>query len=275
MKHKGIIADMHTHSSHSHDSQCKLEDLYRAEKEKGATYFALTNHYDGASSLRFDNATPIREAQQCVRIMNEQNKGECEILSGVELSEIFWFPNLYEVVKSFGDFDVVIGSVHLVRYKDKRQAYSRIDFSDWTDQMIAEYLDAYFDDIFTLLETTDFDILAHLTCPLRYITGKYNIKPDMSPYADKIEKILNQIIEKNIALEVNTSSYDVISDFFPSRDIIEKYYKMGGRLITIASDAHRSEDACKCFDEALAFLKEVGFKHIYYYKNRTPIPIEI
>ena len=76
------------------------------------------------------------------------------------------------------DYDVVIGSVHLVKYKDLTCAYSGIDFSKLKEETIIEYLDAYFDDVLTMIETTDFDILAHLTCPLRYIKGKYNIDID-------------------------------------------------------------------------------------------------
>ena len=62
----------------------------------------------------------------------------------------------------------------------------------------------------------DFDILAHLTCPLRYIKGKYGIEVDITVFEEKISEILTLIIKREIALEVNTSSFDLLNDFMPS-----------------------------------------------------------
>ena len=138
-----------------------------------------------------------------------------------------------------------------------------------------DFLDAYFDDMLTMLETTDFDILAHLTCPLRYINGKYNFGIDISCYESKIEEILMRIIKKGIALEVNTSAYEVLNDFMPSAAILKKYYAMGGYLITLGSDAHIAKNAAIHFDKAIQTLKTIGFGNIFYYKNRKPIQITI
>lgn len=172
-------------------------------------------------------------------------------------------------------YDVVIGSVHAVRDGEMLMPYSGIDFSKLSQKTVSEYLDAYFDDVLTMLKEEDFDILAHLTYPIRYISGKYNIAVDLSDYREKTEEILRQIIEKNIALEVNTSSYDMLGDFLPDCEIIKKYYTMGGRLITLGSDAHISQNASLNFEKALKLLKETGFKNIYYYVKRKAYKIEI
>ena len=50
---------------------------------------------------------------------------------------------------------------------------------------------------------------------------------------------------------------------------------MGGYLITLGSDAHVFEDASKHFNEALATLRAVGFKNIFYYKKRNLYQITI
>ena len=59
--------------------------------------------------------------------------------------------------------------------KDLEMPYSKIDFSQLSIEKVYEYMDCYFNDIITMIEETDFDILAHLTCPLKYIKGKFNI----------------------------------------------------------------------------------------------------
>ena len=61
----------------------------------------------------------------------------------------------------------------------------------------------------------------------------------------------------------------------PTLEIIRKYYNMGGRLITLGSDAHFSKDASRYFGNAVSFLKQTGFKNIYYYEKRKPVAIEL
>ena len=270
---EGLIADMHTHSESSHDSVCKTEDMLKKEIDNGTELFAVTDHFDTASFKDYDVFSPIEKAYKTVRALEEKYGNK--LLAGIEISEGFWHPDIYMKAKTLVDYDVVIGSVHLVRYKNLDYAYSRIDFSSLSKDIILEYLDAYFDDIITMIDTVDFDILAHLTCPLRYINWKYNIGIDISHFENKIEYILQQIIQKGIALEVNTSSFDLLNDFLPPIDILKKYFDMGGYLITLGSDAHVSEDASKHFDEALASLKAVGFKNIFYYKKRNLYQITI
>lgn len=278
MVYKGgysLFADMHTHSENSHDSICKTEDMCVSQLNKGTQIFAVTDHFDTASFMNYDVFTPIKKACKTACELSEKYKGELLVLRGIEISEGFWYPEIYKKAICMEEYDVVIGSVHLVRYKDLTYAYSKIDFSSLSNQTITEYIDAYFDDVLTLIKTTDFDILAHLTCPLRYIKGKYKIDVDMLKYEKKTEKILGEIIKKGIALEVNTSSFDLLGTFMPSVGILKKYYDMGGYLITLGSDAHTFDNASKNFDEAVKEIKKTGFKNIYYYKNRKPIKIKI
>ena len=264
---RGVIADMHTHSENSHDSECKIEDMLSAQAEKQTGVFAVTDHCDIYSYLDYDIYTPLIRDYETVSELNEK-QNDVRLLSGMEISEGFWLPAQYEKAESLIPYDVVVGSVHCVQYEDYTQAYSCIDFSAMPREKIYEYLHAYFDAIQTLLDTTDIDIMAHLTCPLRYITGKYGIQIDMSVYADKIRAILKRIIKMGVALEVNTSSYDVLGDFFPSVDIISEYKSLGGYLVTLGSDAHVSERASQYFNVAIETLKSLGFRHIYYCDRR-------
>ena len=272
---KKLIADMHTHSVNSHDSVCEIEDMCLMQIKRGTNIFAVTDHCDVFSYNVYDIYTPIKKSAETVKILNEKYGGKCLILSGVEISEAFWFEDQYEIVYNLTPYDVIIGSVHCVKYKDYEMPYSKIDFLKFTNDQIYSYLDCYFNDMLEMLNTIDFDILAHLTCPLRYIAGKYGIKVDLSVFDGKITEILKEIIKKCIALEVNTSSYSSLNDSMPCKDILKKYFDMGGYLITLGSDAHIAENASYCFDKAMETLKEIGFKNIYYYKNRIAHQISI
>lgn len=270
----GKFADMHTHSESSHDSVCKLEDMRASQIKNGCSYFAVTDHFDTDSYTDYDVFTPIQKAAENANALNADDKS-IRILKGIEISEGFWHSDVCKKVSAMIDYDVIIGSVHLVKYKDLSYAYSQIDFSKLDINTIYDYLDAYFNDMLTMLKEIDFDILAHLTCPLRYIKGKYKINIDLSRYENKINEILQCIIKKGIALEVNTSSYDMLSDFMPTIEILKKYHKMGGYLITLGSDAHVAENAAAHFSKAISVLKDIGFKHIYYYKKRYALSLSI
>ena len=50
---------------------------------------------------------------------------------------------------------------------------------------------------------------------------------------------------------------------------------MGGKLITVGSDAHITENASTHFEEAIKFIKETGFENLYYYKERKPVAYKI
>lgn len=274
-KNRGKCFDMHTHSEHSHDSDCSIRDMAKAQMERGVDGFAVTDHFDTDSHTRYDVVTPIGKAAEEVAALNRLLQGKCRILAGVEISEGFWHPEVYGKVRSLADYDVILGSVHLVRYKDLTYAYSKLDFPSLPRKTVEEYLDQYFDDMLTMLETVDFDVLCHLTCPLRYINGTFGLGIKRAKYDEKIDRILQRIIQKGIALEVNTSSLAKMGDFLPDVQVLERYRNMGGYLITVGTDAHAPKDAGAGLNEAVKTLKQLGFHNLFYYENRKPYQISI
>ena len=245
------IFDCHTHTHFSHDSECDPYDSLKAAKEKGIAGFAITDHCDIEFCGDGDVKTPIKKSVVCAHEMGDG------VLAG-------------------SDFDIVLGSVHAVRYKSYTMPYSQIDFSVFSQNEINEYISAYFDDMLEMIKTTDFDVLSHMTCPLRYISGKYGIAVDLKSFADKTDIILNEIINRGVALEINTSCLDTDYNFLmPDIPIIKRYKELGGYLLTLGSDAHIAKRIAHGFDYALSELSRLGFKNIYYYKNRKPIPQEI
>lgn len=270
-----IIVDMHTHSVFSHDSKCEIEDMCKAQIEKGAAVFAVTDHCDIFEHDSCDIFTPIKNSCETVNALNEKYKDKCLILSGVEIGDVAWSPSAYEKVHALCDYDVIIGSVHDVKYKQYSQPFSQIDFNEFTEEELYEFLSVYFENEYDLAKNYDIDILAHLTSPTRYIRKKCGKTIDISRFYGTIDLILKTIIERGIALEINTAWYGVVGDFCPNREIIKRYYDMGGRLITVGSDTHGVNAALAYFEEAHSFLIETGFKYLYYYQKRKPVKYEI
>lgn len=268
--------DMHTHSKASHDSECEVGNMRQAEQRRGVDGFAVTDHLD----VEYFDTMPLDDiAEQSIAAAKAADKdGRIRVLHGMEIGEGFWHPEVTDRIIEKYNFDVIIGSVHAVKFKNCEIPYSRIDFSKMEYGTVLNYMDKYFDDMLSMLESCDIDVLAHLTCPLRYISGKYGIKVDLSRYEDKIKAILKYIIGHGIALEVNSSNvYDgsEYPEFMPNESIIKMYKDMGGYLITSGSDAHIAKNASNSFDELYACLAKMGFENVYYYKDRCPIQCTI
>lgn len=275
MTKEKIIADMHTHSQFSPDAKSTLEGICEAQIKKGTKIFAVTDHCNGCLFGEFDIFEPITKSYAEVQRVKNKYKNECLIIAGIEIDEGNWIGEEYGKICNALDYDVIIGSVHAVKFENDKTPYSMIDFSEFSEEQLLGYMDIYFEEMLDLIDKTNFDILAHLTCPLRYINGKYHRNYDIKPHTEKIEQILKIIISKGIALEINTSSFANMGVFMPDEKIISRYFELGGRRVTLGSDAHIEQNVSINFDEAIKLLKKIGFKDICYFKERKIYNIEI
>ena len=263
-----MLYDMHTHSEHSHDSTCPVWEMAESIKEKGLSGFAVTDHCD----IEFCHETDLDTIIQG----SLADAGRLHALRGIEIGEGIWYPEVSRRILSTYSFDVVIGSVHAVRFPDYEIPFSRIDFGNMSENLILPYLDQYFDDMLSMIRIMDFDILAHITCPLRYINDRYHSDVTLDAFQEKIHVILKEITARKIALEVNTSRYaENPAAIEQDREILKAYRASGGELLTLGSDAHVSKNAANAFPEYLEMIKSCGFVSIYYYQNRRAILCEI
>lgn len=86
-------------------------------------------------------------------------------------------------------------------------------------------------------------------------------------YHDRVDNILKFLIKEGIALEMNTS---ILENKVADYDIylFERYHSLGGRLVTLGSDAHRTDRIANRFDVAAAELKRIGFNEACYIEAR-------
>ena len=125
-------------------------------------------------------------------------------------------------------------------------------------------------------ETADFDIMAHITYPLRYITGEYGTVIDMKRYDGIIGEIFRMLIRNGRGIEINTSGLrQKIGVTMPDAPLVKRYYELGGRILTIGSDAHCADDLGKGIAEGIELAKACGFSEIAVFKGRKPTFIRI
>ena len=273
-----MFYDMHTHTNFSHDSKAEPEDNCLAAIDKGISGIAFTDHadmwyYNERHTLEHIISSTNRAAE-----LREKHAGKLKVFRGIEVADAYFDPSVTAELVERIKPDVVIGSIHCLSYKGLEDAYSQMDFSESAinREKLVGLVERYFELVTDMAENHDFDVLAHLTCPFRYINGKYGRGLADGEFEKPVKHILNTVIRRKIALEINTSGMGTaLNSTMPSERIIGWYRELGGELITLGSDAHASERVGNGFSEAREMLLRNGITRGVYYENRKAIPYDL
>lgn len=261
--------DLHVHTIHSADGRQTVEEACEAAIRRGLRGIAVCDHADMWFSEKLNTPAEIRACMEDVRRARRIYGDRLEILQGVEMAEYLDDPEGADRILSQEGFDVILGSVHSLRFEDIDDSYSRVDFSEMPEDQIRRFMKKYFFLMSEMIEKTDFDVLTHLTCPLRYVNGKYKRGIDPCCFEKEILTVFRQIIEKDIPLELNTSGiHSFYGRYMPDPSLLRAYADMGGRLITVASDAHAPQYIGNAFPEARALLRDLGFNAYCVFRQR-------
>ena len=272
-----MMYDMHMHTTNS-DGRNTVEEMCKTAIEKGVSGIAFTDHADMNFYEERNTFERIKVVLEEVGAAEDRYADSLLISCGVELGEYLYNPRNADTILQMAPFDVVLGSVHYLPNGKWDKPYNRIPFdTTGTDEELCEYWKAYLNLLSDTVDSFDFDVLAHLTCPARYMTGKYLRKTDIRLFEDQIRRILEKIIARNIALEFNTAGLGPYLHYYNSQNelLFEWYKSMGGKLITLGSDAHTTAGIGRGFDMVCALLKEYGFEEYHYYKNRKPHAVKL
>ena len=115
------------------------------------------------------------------------------------------------------------------------------------------------------------DSLAHLTYPLRYISGKYGIKVDLTKFDDVINTIFETLIYNKKALELNVSTLNTYHhEPMPTAALIKRFHDMGGKYVTVGTDSHRTATVCDNIDKGYEILQSCGYEHFTIFVKHEP-----
>ncbi|MEF2919225.1 MAG: histidinol-phosphatase HisJ family protein [Acutalibacteraceae bacterium] len=271
-----FFCDCHCHSQWSFDGCEPVEDMCKQAIDNGIDVLTVTDHcevngWNTPEDSEFGDFSYLIP-QSIKHLKQAQNKygDKLKLLRGIELGQPVQDLEVADKILALDDFDFVLASVHNVR--DTKDFY----WLEYTPDYAEKILHIYFNEVLEVAEWNKFDSLAHITYPLRYITGEHKINIGISIYLPIIEKIFTTLIKNQKALEVNTSGLrQSIGVTMPNKELLELYKKLGGKYITIGSDAHKKCDLGKGINKGLQQLKEIGFEYITYFEKHNPILIPI
>lgn len=260
-------ADSHVHSSFSGDSMEKLENIIERAIEIGMDEITITDHLD----LEFPGEVNIFELDfktyvETLKKLKKLYRNNIKIKIGIELGLQPQLKEKYDEIFNCEDIDFIIGSFHCVKGMD---VADRKFFEKYAKD---EAHRIYFEEVLNTIDLfPKINVCGHLDFINRYGRSVYDDhkKINFEKHKELIDKILIKLIEKNIGIEINTSALRYgLRDFHPCRKILKRYKELGGKIITMGSDAHRALDIMRDFDKAREVLKEIGFEKFCVFEQR-------
>ena len=287
-----MIVDFHTHTTASIDGRSSVRKMVEAACAKGLQKICITDHMDylhidditafgmackGVSNEELKNfmvchgefcyfivdyAAHIEE----IRKIAEEYEGRIEVLLGAEVGLNQDFRSELEAFSMSMPFDFIIGSQHSIRGRDINQDRERI----FAEGKLRAYV-GYIEEMITNVSTFDgFDVYGHIDYIARYAPFE-DTKVYVWEVGEVLEEFFKVLIRRGKGIEVNTSGLRYgLGYVHPHIDILKMYRELGGEIITIGSDAHRTEHVGANLHEALAVLREAGFSSYTIFKQRKP-----
>lgn len=269
-----MIYDFHAHSVNS-DGFGTVDELCGFALEKGIAGFAVTDHADMEYYEERDTYNRIKKSIADVLLAREKYEGKLEIYTGIELGGYLWSPENAKEVLSLLPLDVVLCSVHGAVWEKYKRPYSKIMFfeNEVADSELDEYLEDYFKILTETAKSFDYDVLAHIVCPARYMTGRYDRKTELMNYKDEIAEILKIVIDRGASLEMNVAGFKKYT--MQSEEIFSLYRDLGGKNVTIGQDTHKPHMIAENVPLGIEMLKSLGFSSYSIYKNRERYEVKI
>jgi histidinol-phosphatase (PHP family) len=244
-----LTTDYHIHTSFSHDSQAPLLEMCRAAAARGMTEICITEHLDfdrsdlDYSELDWD-AYAAAVAEAC-----SLYAGRMTIRIGVEFA---------------------IGSVHSSAgcplFRLRKGVPAGFD--------IRRVLAEYFDEVEALAATGWCHVLGHFEYLYKQIPAIVGpVRDDW--YWQKVDGILRQCIASGVGIEANMHHTLDGCAMAADLEILHRYRALGGRLVTVGSDAHRPEEVAGDFGRAEETLRTAGFDQVCGYQGGRPYFVPI
>ncbi len=273
-----VLCDMHSHSSISFDGKNSPAEMCERAVQLGLSAYALTDHvecnfwlprseYENTNDYdAYDYRSRFAMARNTMPELKERYKGRLELLFGCELGQATQARSAAEEVWAAKELDLLIGSLHQVR---KHDDFYFINLVNMPQDELEKLLKDYYYELVELACTADFDVMGHITYPLRYIIGEAGRSVDISENDEIIEQIFKELISRGKGIEINTSGLrQKYGKTMPDLKYVKMYRQLGGEILTLGSDSHCVEDLGKGIAEGIEIAKQAGFKYTAYFKQR-------
>lgn len=267
------LFDSHTHSENSHDGVHSVTFMVENAIDRDIQGFAVTDHFDCDHFEEQDCEMRLRQTALDVAMAKAAFRNRLIISTGIELGQVHLNYKAADIALTMVHYDVVLMAVHCMR---GWQDFYDIDYKNFSDEDINTMMLQYFDELLELTRWGNFDVLAHLSLPVRYPKLYNDIEIDLTRYTSQIDEILSLLAKNGKALEINTSGLrSSVGKTMPEQWVVQRFRELGGEYVTIGSDAHNAEDIGASITDGMKILADCGFEYFTFYRDRKPVLLKL
>ena len=255
--------DYHMHTTVSYDGHGLPQEMADAAVAAGLKEICFTDHLD--YMIRNPRAETSFRVEDYSRAYDGLTAPGLLIRRGVEVGLTPWNAEDLTADLSKRNYDFVLGSLHFIDDEDPYFPYF------WENKTVEQAERMYFEEMYRCLQIhDDFDVLGHLT----YISKvRAHPAPRLLPlqdYREIVAEIMKVLIRKGKGMEVNTSGMDRCGDYLPGAEYLRLFKDLGGRIVTVGSDAHAADRVGQYTMDACRMVSEI-FGYVCTFENREPI----
>ena len=277
------LIDCHSHTKNSPDGSNTVREMCEKAIELGLYAYGISDHcetncfyeksYYSIIPNEFDDydfKSRFESSIAEITSAKEEFDGKLNLLCGIELGQANQDFDAAEKIVSDKRLDYVIGSVHNLT------GFADFAFLYYPHENKEHLMEAYYKEMLGISKWGKFDILGHLTYPLRYMEGEQGFKINMSPYEEIIREIFTVLAQNGKGIEINTSGLrQKYGKTFPDLHYLKLFKECGGEIVSLGSDSHCVADLGKGIKDGCLIAKEAGFENLCYFKNRKPVFVKM
>jgi histidinol-phosphatase (PHP family) len=270
---RDLPLDSHLHTDQSPDSDVPIDAYAALALERGIAELAITDHVDFDPRDPAYDYTTFADRERTVRQAAERwaQRG-VTIRFGAELTyNTSWEADVRDHVARHR-YDFTIGSVH----DWPGSPYAPGAVAAWARaNSLDEIVTPYFEQVAAAARSGLFDTIGHLDVVKRYLNP--HVRPaDLAARPDLLEPALRALIESGTSLEVNTSGLrHPVRETYPTAETVERFRALGGRGVTVGSDAHRADAFAFGLEEGYLILARAEFEELTFRRGGSRVPIAL
>ncbi len=260
--------DYHIHTEFSFDSNAAIAAQIQSAIDHGMEEICLIDHYEPAyPGLPLWQADLKARAEALSGPALALLKEKITVREGAEVG-LLDLPGQRELIHQLvteNKLDFVIASCHLCQGEDPYYA------SFFTGRTRGESFALYLSELVQLVTTIDdFSVVGHIDfpakgCPYQDKMLRY------TDASDAIDTLFRYLIHQGKGIEINTSIFRALGKDTLDIAWLKRYKELGGKIITIGSDAHKPQDVGYGWDGAAKLLQEAGFGYTATFYQMKPV----
>jgi len=270
---RDLPLDSHLHTVRSPDASAMLEAYCVLAAERGIAELAITDHVDFDPTMPAYGFASFADRERDVRDAAARwaERG-LAVRFGVEVT----YERAYEEdIRGWlrrHPHDYVIGSVHI----SEDSPYKASSVAGFVaGRPLPEIVAPYFDEVIGAARSGLFDTIGHLDFVKRYLVP-HVLPAQLGAAPELYEPVLAALLETGTALEVNASGLRQLPrETYPSAAVVARYRELGGRHVTVGSDAHRTDWFAYGLRAAYRQAADAGFEALTFRRggDRVEVPL--